>query len=178
MDKVLFPHNNERIERQKGLDIRVILGNPPWSATNNRIYPSIDGKVKETYAKKSNAAHLSALYDPYVKAIRLASNRIQESENGGIVAFVTNGGFIDSNSFDGFRKAVVEEFNEIYCYNLRGDANTSGERRKKEGGGIFGVSSKAGVGFFLMVKRPKESERATLYYRDIGDYLDRVINDN
>ena len=87
MDKVLFPHNNERIERQKGLDIRVILGNPPWSATNNRIYPSIDGKVKETYAKKSNAAHLSALYDPYVKAIRLASNRIQESENGGIVRF-------------------------------------------------------------------------------------------
>ena len=173
MDEVLFPHNNERIEKQKGLDIRVILGNPPWSATDNRNYKTIDQKVKQTYAEKSATAHLSALYDPYVKALRLASDRIQESQNGGIVAFVTNGGFIDSNSFDGLRKAAVEEFHDIYCYNLRGNANSSGERRKREGGGIFDASSKAGVGILLMVKKPEESNGATIHYRDIGDYLDR-----
>ena len=107
MDEALFPRNNQRIERQKGLDIRVIVGNPPWSASNNRKYPTVDGQVQKHYAAPSETKHLSALYDPYVKAIRLASDRIQSSEHGGIVAFVTNGGFIDSNAFDGFRKAVA-----------------------------------------------------------------------
>ncbi len=173
MDEVLFPHNNERIERQKSLDIRVILGNPPWSATNNRNYKTIEQKVKETYAEKSGTAHLSALYDPYVKAIRLASDRIQEGQNGGIVAFVTNGGFIDSNSFDGFRKAVVEEFNDIYCFNLRGDQRTSGEKSRQEGGKVFGQESRAGVAILLLVKKPEDSDGAIIRYRDIGDYLDR-----
>ena len=173
MDEVLFPHNNERIGRQKGLDIRVILGNPPWSATNNRDYQNIDQKVQQTYAEKSGTAHLSALYDPYVKAIRLASNRVQESKNGGIIAFVTNGGFIESNSFDGFRKTVAKEFHHIYCYNLRGDARTSGERRRREAGGVFDANSRAGVAILLLVKKPEKSDGATIHYCDIGDYLSR-----
>ena len=173
MDEFLFPRNNERIERQKGLDIRVIVGNPPWSATNNRKYPTIDQQVQQRYAAPSATKHLSALYDPYVKAIRLASDRIQNSENGGIVAFVTNGGFVDSNAFDGLRKAVAEEFHAVYCFNLRGDARNSGERRRKEGGGLFGAGSQAGVAILLLVKKPGESPGATIYYQDIGDYLNR-----
>ena len=128
MDEALFPRNNQRIERQKGLDIRVIVGNPPWSATNNRRYPTIDRQVQQRYAKASATKNVVTLYDPYVRAIRLASDRIQSSEHGGIVAFVTNGGFIDSNAFDGFRKAVAEEFHAIYCFNLRGDQRTAGEK--------------------------------------------------
>ena len=173
MDEFLFPRNNERIERQKGLDIRVIVGNPPWSATNNRKYPTIDQQVQRRYAAPSATKHLSALYDPYVKAIRLASDRIQNSENGGIVAFVTNGGFVDSNAFDGFRKAVAEEFHAIYCFNLRGDARTAGEKRQREGGGIFSQESRAGVAILLLVKKPGESLGATINYGDIGDYLNR-----
>ena len=173
IDEYLFPRNNRRIERQKGLDIRVIIGNPPYSATNNRAYPSIDGRVQRTYAAPSVTRHLSALYDPYVKAIRLASDRIQGSENGGIVAFVTNGGFIESNAFDGFRKAVAGEFHAVYCYNLRGDARTSGDKRQREGGGIFDVGSRAGVSILLLVKKPGKSPGATIHYRDIGDYLTR-----
>ena len=173
MDEFLFPRNNERIERQKGLDIRVIVGNPPWSATNNRKYPTIDQQVQQRYAAPSATKHLSALYDPYVKAIRLASDRIQSSEQGGIVAFVTNGGFIDSNAFDGFRKAVAEEFHAVYCYNLRGDQRTAGEKSRQEGGKIFGQESRAGVAILLLVKKPGESTGATIYYRDIGDYLIR-----
>lgn len=173
LDLALFPANNERMERQKGLDIRVIMGNPPWSATNNRAYPAIDGKVQETYAARSTMRHLSALYDPYVKAIRMASDRVQTSERGGIVAFVTNGGFIGSNAFDGFRKAVAEEFHSIYCFDLRGDARTSGERRRREGGGVFDYGSRASVAILLLVKKPGDSPGATIYYRDIGDYLTR-----
>ncbi len=173
MDEFLFPYNNERIQRQKGLDIRVIIGNPPWSATNNRRYPTIDKQVQDHYAAPSATKHLSALYDPYVRAIRLASDKIQSSANGGIVAFVTNGGFIDSNAFDGFRKAVAKEFHAVYCFNLRGDQRTAGEKSRQEGGKVFGQESRAGVAILLLVKKPGESLGATIYYRDIGDYLNR-----
>ncbi len=173
MDKVFFPRNNERIERQKALDIRVIMGNPPWSATNNRRYPSIDSRVTTTYAVNSQAKLKEALYDPYVKAIRQASDRVLRSEKGGIVAFVTNGEFINSNSFDGFRKAVSEEFHSIYCFDLRGDQRTAGEQSRREGGKIFGSGSRARVAILLLVKKPGESPGATIHYRDIGDYLTR-----
>ena len=173
MDEVLLPRNNERIERQKELDISVIIGNPPWSATNNRPYPTVDKQVQRRYAEPSSAAKLSALYDPYVRAIRLASDRIQASEHGGIVAFVTNGGFIDASGFDGFRKAVAKEFHAVYCFNLRGDQRTAGEKSRQEGGKVFGQESRAGVAILLLVKKPGESLGATIYYRDIGDYLNR-----
>ena len=173
MDHALFPHNNRRIERQKGLDIRVILGNPPWSATDNREYATVDQRVKETYADTSSATLREALYDPYVKAIRQASDRILGSDKGGIVAFVTNGGFIDAKSFDGFRKAIAREFDAIYCYNLRGDQRTSGELSRMEAGKIFGSGSRAGVAILLLVKKPGDSSGATVYYSDIGDYLGR-----
>ena len=173
MDSALFPYNNRRIERQKGLDIRVVIGNPPWSANENRDYPTVDQRVRETYADTSVARLSSALYDPYVKAIRQASDRVLGSEQGGIVAFVTNGGFIDNKSFDGFRKAVAQEFDAIYCYNLRGDQRTAGEKSRQEGGKIFGSDSRASVAVLLLVKKPGESHGAKLYYNDIGDYLKR-----
>ena len=173
MDQALFPRNNARIERQKALDIRVIIGNPPWSANNTRRYPSIDGKIQRQYAGPSTTKHLSALYDPYVRAIRQASDRVQCSPEGGVVAFVTNGGFIDSNAFDGFRKALVEEFHAIYCYNLRGDQRTAGEKSRQEGGKIFGSGSRASVAILIMVKKPGQSSGGTINYHDIGDYLTR-----
>ena len=173
MDALLFPCNNARMERQKSLDIRVIISNPPWSATNNRAYPGIDGRVQATYAAPSQTRHLSALYDPYVKAIRLASDRVQGNAKGGIVALVTNGGFIESNAFDGFRKAIAGEFHSVYCYNLRGDQRTSGEKSRQEAGKIFGSGSRAGVAILLLVKKPGAPPGSTIYYRDIGDYLTR-----
>ena len=173
MVETLFPRNDERIERQKQLDIRVIIGNPPWSGYNNRPYPTIENRVRERYAEPSNTKNLVALYDPYVKAIRQASDRVQGSAKGGIVAFVTNGGFIDSNAFDGFRQAVAEEFHAIYCFNLRGDQRTAGERSRQEGGKVFGSGSRAGVAILLLVKKPEEATDATIYYRDVGDCLSR-----
>ena len=181
MDTALMPDNNARIARQKTLDIQVITGNPPWSATNNRPYPAIDERITKAYAEPSAARHVSALYDPYYKAIRLASDRVQSGDQGGIVAFVTNGGFIDSNAADGFRKALAAEFDAVYCYNLRGNAYLSGERWKMEGGKVFGGASRAGVALLLLVKRPAHSTPpppeygggGTIHYCDIGDYLSR-----
>ena len=173
MDEALFPSNNARIERQKALDIRVIIGNPPWSATNTRKYPTIDGKIQRHYAEPSKTSLLQSLYDPYVRAILQASDRVQGSPEGGVVAFVTNGEFIDSNAFDGFRKALAKEFHAVYCYNLRGDQRTAGEQSRQEGGKTFGSGSRAGVAILVLVKKQGSSTGATIYYRDIGDYLTR-----
>ena len=119
LDDSMFSANSGRSARQRERDMMVVMGNPPWSRTANRSYPVIDERVKNTYAKISTANSINSLYDPYVKAIRLASDKVQESDRGGVVAFVTNGGFIDSKAFDGFRKVVADEFDAIYCYNLR-----------------------------------------------------------
>ena len=176
-----FQTNNERLNLQNDQDIRVIMSNPPWSVgqnrqnddNQNRVYPKLRERIAKTYSAASNATLKRNAYDTYLQAIRMASDRIAESKQGGIIAFVLNGGFIDSKSADGFRKTIVKEFNSIYCLNLRGDANTSGESRKREGGGIFAEGSKAGVALLLLAKKPGNSPGATIRYRDIGDYLNR-----
>jgi len=179
----VFPINNERASRQKALDIRVIVGNPPYSAGQasandnnpNRPYPALDASIAATYAERSTATNKNSLYDSYIRAIRWASNRVVETEDGGIVAFVTNGGYIDSNTADGLRLTLQDEFHHIYIYNLRGNQRTSGEQSRKEGGKIFGSGSRATIAVMLLVKQtgPVPNAGAVLSYRDIGDYLSR-----
>ena len=182
-DTSFFPRNNERMERQLDLDIRVIIGNPPWSRMQTRYeednpnqnYPFLDAKIAGTYIVQSNArGNKNALYDSNVRAVRWGSDRVQTSKDGGIVSFVTNSGFLDNKSFDGFRKVLVKEFHEIYVYNLRGNQRTSGETSQREGGKVFGQGSRVGVAILLLVKRPGLiTEPASVYYHDIGDYLTR-----
>ena len=174
-------NNNVRMLNQQKQDIRVIMGNPPWSigqssendANKNRVYPHLRQRISDTYAKKSIARSQQSLYDTYVQAIRWASDQVRKSDKGGVVAFVTNGGFISSYSADGLRKTLVKEFHAVYCLDLRGDARTSGERRRREGGGVFDYGSRASAAILLLVKKPGESPGATIYYRDIGDYRSR-----
>ena len=115
----------------------------------------------------------SSLYDSYVRAIRWASDRVQAGD-GGVVGFVTNSGFLDGKSFDGFRKTLAKEFHEVYVYDLRGNQRTSGEISQREGGKVFGSGSRAGVAVLLLVKRPGPvAGPAAIHYYDIGDYLSR-----
>ena len=179
-DTTFFPRNNARIERQLGLDIRVIMSNPPWSRGQgsheddnaNQAYPTLDGKIADSYIAQSDSKGLkNPLYDSYVRAIHWASDRVQAGD-GGIVGFVTNSGFLDGKSFDGFRKVMAKQFHEIYIYDLRGNARTSGETRQREGGGVFEQGSRAGVAVLLLVKRPGPvTEPACIHYHDIGDRL-------
>ena len=182
MDPHFFPRNNSRAERQQELDIRVIIGNPPWSAgqrsqnddNQNQSYETLDQAIRETYVSASSAQRKASLYDSYVRGIRWASNRILEAESGGVIGFVTNSSFIDSGAFDGFRTVAAQEFHEAYVYNLRGNQRTVGEKSKQEGGKIFGSGSRAGVAVLLLVKRPDPvSSPASIHYYDIGDYLSR-----
>jgi predicted helicase len=176
VDKVVLPENNERAERQLAQPIQVIVGNPPYSAqqdsenddNKNLIYPTLDAKIRGTYAAKSNSKLAKNLYDSYIRAIRWASDRI---ENRGIVAYVTNGSFIEANNMDGLRLSLADEFSHLYVFNLRGDQRTSGEKSRREGGKIFGSGSRTPVAITIMVKDPAHEDSCELHYHDIGDYL-------
>ncbi len=187
----LFANNSEQIERQLGLDIRVIIGNPPWSGGQkkhddqnpNRSYPHLDGRgagvaasassITGAYAANSEATNRVALYDHYVRAIRWASNRVLASSNGGVVAYVTNSGFVDGTAFDAFRKSLADEFHAIYVYDFRGNLRTVGRQAEAEGESAFSSGTRTGVAVLLLVRRPGSvpTSGAEIRYRDIGDGL-------
>lgn len=175
VDQVLV-QNSARRKRQKKLDIRVIIGNPPYSAGQNSAndnnqnvpYAGLDEKIRNTYAARSAMTSVKNLYDSYIRAIRWASDRIGDS---GVVGFVTNAGFLDANSTDGLRKCLADEFSSLYVFHLRGNQRTSGEQSRREGGKIFGSGSRAPIAITLFVKNPKAKQHGQIYWHDIGDYL-------
>jgi predicted helicase len=170
--------NTDRVERQKHQPIRVVMGNPPYSVgqenandnNQNQSYPKLDDRVRVTYAAQSTATNKNSLYASEIKALRWASDRIDRE---GVVAFVTNGSFIDGNTADGLRKCMTQEFSHLYVFNLRGAARTQGEQRRKEKGNVFGEGSRNTVAINLLVKDPAHQGPCVLRYHDIGDYLDR-----
>lgn len=175
----LLADNSERRKRQKALDIRVIMGNPPYSAgqenqndrNENIDYPQLDERIRDTYVKSSSQnMGKSATYDSYIRSIRWASDRIGDK---GVIGFVTNGSFIESNSGDGIRKCLVDEFSSLHIFNLRGNQRTSGERSRKEGGKIFGSGSRATIAISILVKNPNQKAQGKIKYYDIGDYLSK-----
>ncbi len=175
----MFPQNSERLEMQKKGPIRVIMGNPPYSVgqkaandnAQNMKYEKLDARIADTYAKETNATNKNSLYDSYIKAFRWSTDRLADNE-GGVLAFVSNGAWLDGNSQDGFRKVLEKEFSSIYVFNLRGNQRTSGERSRKEGGKIFGSGSRTPIAITLLVKNPaSQNKKATIHYHDIGDYL-------
>lgn len=178
LDIDVFVANSERAEIQKSKDIRVIVGNPPYSVgqgdanddNKNFVYPDLDESIRKTYVKNSSTTTLKSMYDSYIRAFRWASNRIQDQ---GIVSFVTNGSFIDSKAADGFRKSLCDEFTNVYIFNLRGDARTKGEPRRREGGNVFGEGSRTPIAITLLARNPRSKIPGKIHYFDIGDYLTR-----
>lgn len=179
-----FQDNSKRVKKQMSTHVRVIVGNPPYSIgqksandnAQNLSYPALDERILKTYRKESNntsALAVAALRDSYIKAFRWASDRIPKDE-GGIVAFISNGAWIDGNAQDGMRRCFEEEFTSIYVLNLRGNQRTSGELSRKEGGKIFGSGSRTPIAITFLVKNPaKKGQKAVIHYHDIGDYLTR-----
>jgi predicted helicase len=176
VDNVVLPENNEKAERQLQQPIRVVVGNPPYSAqqdsenddNKNLAYPTLDARIRTTYAVQSASKLAKNLYDSYIRAIRWASDRIGEQ---GIVAFVTNGSFLKAKNMDGLRKCLTNEYSHLYIFDLRGDQRTSGEESRREGGKIFGSGSRTPVAISIMIKDPTHTGPCELYYHDIGDYL-------
>ena len=173
-----FYENRKRIGRQRKSPIRVIVSNPPYSGgqksendgNKNTEHFFLDERIRKTY--KSNAQKKKN--DTYIKAIRWATDRLGDNE--GVIGFIHNSSLLHGNSTDGLRKCLVKEFDAIYCFNLKGDQRTKGEMSKKEGGKVFGGSSRTPISITFLIKRPiakRQNSNARVYYYDIGDYCSR-----
>ncbi len=158
-------------------NIRVIIGNPPYSAgaksendnNQNLSHKKLEKWVYETYGKNSTSKVGKTTRDTLIQSIRMASDLLKDK---GVLGFVVNGSFIDSKSGDGFRKCVAQEFSHLYALNLRGNQRTSGEVSKKEGGGIFDSGSRATIAIVFFVK-DKNAENSAIHYYEVEDYLKR-----
>lgn len=176
----LMPENSDRRTKQKALDIRVIMGNPPYSAGQgsandnaaNVKYPKLDEAIRSTWAERSSATLKNSLYDSYIRAMRWGADRLA-SAGGGVMAYVSNGGWIDGNAMDGMRKSLPEEFSSIHVFHLRGNARTSGETRRKEKDNVFGMGTRTPIAITLFVRNPDAAEKGVIRFHDIGDYMNR-----
>ncbi len=170
--------NNARLAALNRQDIRVIVGNPPYSVgqesanddNQNDHYEELDARLAATYVQETASSNKNKLYDSYIRAYRWASDRIG---NQGVIGFVTNAGWLDSSSADGMRKCITEEFNSIYIYHLKGNARTQGVQRQKEKDNVFGEGSRAPVAIVFLVKNPRSSDRGKIYFHAVDDYLTR-----
>lgn len=179
----LLPDNSERRTAQKERDIRVIVGNPPYSAgqedageaNENIQYLNLDAQISNTYiAQSARSDGKSKSYDSYIRAIRWATDRITERGNDkGVVAYVTNARWIERSDTDGLRKCLKEEFSDLYIFHLRGNARTSGEQRRKERGNVFGEGTKTPIVVAILVRNPSSVSSGKIVFHDIGDYLDQ-----
>ena len=170
--------NNARLAALNRQDIRVIVGNPPYSVgqesanddNQNDHYEELDARLAATYVQETASSNKNKLYDSYIRAYRWASDRIG---NQGVIGFVTNAGWLDSSSANGMRKCITEEFNSIYIYHLKGNARTQGVQRQKEKDNVFGEGSRAPVAIVFLVKNPRSSDRGKIYFHAVDDYLTR-----
>ena len=169
----LSEENWMRVQEQNEKRISVIIGNPPYNANQrnendnnkNREYPEMDRRISETYIAASTAQKTKQK-DMYKRFIRWASDRLDDD---GIIAFVSNRAFLDARQDDGFRKVVPQEFNELWVIDLKGNARTSGERRRQEAGNIFDDKIRVGIAIYFLVRK-KDSNGFKLFYNEVDDY--------
>ena len=167
--------NTDRVKRQKAADMFVVIGNPPYNAqqvnendnNKNRKYEIMDERVAETYVKDSKATRRNKLYDPYVKAIRWASDRIG---NEGVVAFVTNNSFLEGVAFDGMRKHLAEDFDAIYILDLGGNARKG---LKVSNANVFGIRVGVSINLFVKKKREESLKKSHISYYPIDELWNR-----
>lgn len=167
--------NTARVARQRQAPITVIIGNPPYNVgqlnendnNKNRKYDVIDRRVSETYARDSKATNKNALSDPYVKFFRWATDRLGDRD--GIICLVSNNGFLHGIAFDGFRRHLQQDFHRIEHFDLKGNARTTAEQRRREGGNIFSDQIRVGVGITLLVRNARRECRELRYHR-VADY--------
>ena len=167
--------NTERVERQKAADMFVIIGNPPYNIhqanendnNRNRKNKTLDTLLRETYSQDSKATNKNALSDPYVKAMRWASKRVGKE---GVVAFVTNNGFLDGMAFDGMRKHLSQDFDAIYILDLGGNVR---QNTKLSGTthNVFGIQVGVSVNFFVKRSTVRtDSKLAEIFYARVDEF--------
>jgi len=172
----VFPENTERLQKQRATNVDVIVMNPPYrtgqssanEANQNAKYARVDNAIKQSYVARSSGTNKNGLYDSYYRALRWASDRIGDE---GVIAFVSNSGFIDGGTASGVRMSWSDEFSEIIVYDLRGNQRV--KNWQAEGGKVFGEGSQTGIAITLLIKTKDHADPAHVHYAEIGDYLSR-----
>ncbi len=176
LDLGMFVDNSERVLAQQEAPIRVIVGNPPYSAgqrnanddNQNEHYPTLEQRIRETYSVHASATNKNSLMDSYIEAFRWASDRIGDE---GVVCFVSNAGWLRSEAGVGVRRCFSEEFSSIYVFDLLGNQRTHGEESRRQGGKVFGSGSRAPIAITMLVKNPESQENGAIHYHCVGEYL-------
>ena len=164
--------NSKRVYQQNQKPISVVIGNPPYNANQqnendnnkNREYPKIDERIKDTFIKHSTAQK-TKVYDMYARFYRWAFDRI---EDNGVVAYITNRSFIDSRTFDGFRKCVQDDFDYAYIIDTKSDVRTN----PKIAGtthNVFGIQTGVAI-MFLIKKKQKDNDTCKIHYISLDDF--------
>lgn len=175
LDDEYFGSNDERLKRQQEVPITAIIGNPPYSArqesenddNKNISYTNLDEQIREDYAQYTNVRNKNTLYDSLFRAFKWSTNRLKDK---GVIAYITNSSFIDSQTTSGIRKDLFEQFNYIYVLNLRGAVRgKSGIDATKEGGNIFDILTGVSINIFIK----DGSNTHEVYYYDIGESLSK-----
>lgn len=175
LDPEIFAANNDRIKAELRAPVNVIIGNPPWSVgqsnandvNSNIKYSTLDDRIGKTYVASSTATLKRNLYDSYVRAFRWATDRLPDE---GVVAFVSNGGWIEDKAANGIRLVLAEEYARLYVLNLRGDQRGDWQL---EGGKIFGEGAQTAVAIWIGVRSAKHVGPCEIFYHAIGDSLSR-----
>ena len=173
LDDEYFGSNDERLKKQQEVPITAIIGNPPYSArqesenddNRNLSYANLDEQIREDYAQYTNVRNKNTLYDSLFRAFKWSTNRLKDK---GVIAYITNSSFIDSQTTSGIRKDLFEKFNHIYVLNLRGAVRgKSGIDASKEGGNIFDILTGVSINIFIK----DDSDTHEVYYYDVGESL-------
>ncbi len=173
-----FGQNSALRDAVRALPLKVIVGNPPYSVgqtsanddNQNESYPVLEQRIADTYVALGVKGNKNSLYDSYIKAFRWASDRIGEQ---GVIAFVSNAGWLDAAAANGMRRCLQQEFSSVYVYHLKGNQRTSGEQSRREGGKIFGAGSRAPIAVTILVKNPQATAQGKIYFAAVDDYLSR-----
>jgi predicted helicase len=191
LDYEIFRENNARLEKLKALPITVIVGNPPYSAGQdsandnnaNERYPALDNAIRLDYSAQRKRGGNNSLYDPYIRAIKWASLRLADR---GVIAYVTNGGFLRSNVGREMRRSLAAEFSSIYVFDLRGNRGFGGEEGRKEGRPVFEFGgwrpdgseiknteggTRATIAIVMFVKNPASPKNPGIHSVQVDDYL-------
>jgi predicted helicase len=169
----------EANEVKRDLPIMVVMGNPPYSGhstnTGEWISGLLRGRDSQTNQPTGNYFEVDGaplgernpkwLNDDYVKFIRFAQWRIEQT-GAGILAFISNNGYLDNPTFRGMRQSLMQTFTDIYLLDLHGNSKkkeTAPDGSKDEN--VFDIQQGVAIGLF--VKERGKQGRATVHHADL-----------
>lgn len=175
----LSTENAERIKKQNSKRISVIIGNPPYNANQqnenennkNREYyfdykkktGGVDGRIRDTFIRNSTAQK-SKVYDMYARFYRWSMDRIDKN---GIITFITNRSFIESRTFDGFRKCIQDEFSYAYIIDTKSDVRANSKIAGTTHN-VFGIQT--GVAIMFLVRKESHEGACRIEYVSMDDF--------